>query len=276
MFCSNCGENIDPQAQVCPRCGAASTTATQPTPPSAVATPPSLPSLSPPSEARFAAPQSPSEQPQTDGKAVFSLVLGILSVTCLWILAGIPAIILGHMSVSSIRKSMGRLKGEGMATAGFIMGYISIAALPMVLIIAAIAIPNLLKARISANNAAASATVRTLITAESTYSITYPTQGVANLPTLGGGTTGDCSSPDARHACIIDTKLGCASESWCTKDAFRYNITLGSTDYVITAAPIPGQGDKSYCATGDGVVRYKLGTVDEPVTQSECQSWEPQ
>ncbi len=224
MFCSNCGENIDPQAQVCPRC-----------------------------------------------------VLGILSITCFWILAGIPAIILGHLSHSAIRKSMGRLKGDGMAIAGLVMGYAStVLGIPVFLVFMAILIPNMLKARNSANNAAAAATVRTLSTAESTYSITYPTQGFANLPTLGGGTTGDCSSPDARHACIIDTKLGCASETWCTKDAFRYNITLISTEFVITATPIAGQGDKSFCATGDAVVRYRSGLVYEPVTLTECQSWEAQ
>jgi hypothetical protein len=280
MFCSNCGENIDPQAQVCPRCGSA--TATQPNPPSPGATPPRLPSLSPPSEISSSVVASsvpaPPVQSQTDGKAVFSLVLGILSITCFWILAGVPAIILGHISHSAIGKSMGRLKGDGMAIAGLIMGYAStVLGIPVFLVFMAILIPNMLKARISANNAAAAATVRTLSTAEATYSLTYSTQGFANLATLGGGTAGNCSSPDARHACIIDSTLGCASETWCTKDAFRYNITLvGSTDYVITAAPLPGQGGKSFCATGDGVVHYRSGTVNEPVTLSECQSWEMQ
>jgi hypothetical protein len=279
MFCSNCGENIDPQTQVCARCGTPSATATQANPPAPAVTPSSLPTLSPPSEVRSAVPAPPSVQPQNDGKAIFSLVLGILSVTCLWVIAGIPAIILGHMSVSSIRKSMGRLKGQGMAIAGLIMGYISCAAsIPIILIIIAVAIPNILRAKISATDIVGATTVRTLNIAETTYTVNYPTQGFADLAALGAGAAGNCSSPDSSHACIIDAPLSCAS-TWCAKDSFRYNITLKSPrhdDYVITATPIPGQGSKSFCSTGDSVIHYRLGTVEEPATEVECQSWEIQ
>ena len=88
------------------------------------------------------------------------MVQGIASIAlCLSFIAGIPAIILGHISLSRIKKSMGRLKGEGMALTGLILGYIS---LPFILIIAAIAIPNLLRAKISANEAAAASTVAPL------------------------------------------------------------------------------------------------------------------
>src|SRR5436853_444777 len=94
-------------------------------------------------------------EPQTDGKAIGSLVCGILSLVCFSFLTGIPAIVLGHISRSSIRNSMGRLKGEGMALAGLIMGYISIVLIPVILIVATIAIPSLLRARQTANEAAA-------------------------------------------------------------------------------------------------------------------------
>src|SRR5258708_12596315 len=57
----------------------------------------------------------------------------------------------------------------------------------IILIIAAIAIPNLLKSRIAANDSAAAATVRTLNTTETTYVTTYPTQGFVDLKTLGPG-----------------------------------------------------------------------------------------
>src|SRR5437016_838499 len=99
-------------------------------------------------------------EPSTDGKAIGSLICGILSVTILSLLAGIPAIILGHLSRSGIKKSMGRLKGEGMALAGLIMGYVSLAIIPFILIIAAIAIPSLLRARQAANESAAVASLR--------------------------------------------------------------------------------------------------------------------
>jgi type IV pilus assembly protein PilA len=283
MFCSNCGENIDPQAQICARCGAA--TGAQPNPPPSGATPPGLPSLSAPSEIASSVPLPPVE-PTTDAKATISLVLGILSIplsiTCiLGLAAGIPAIILGHLSRSAISKSLGRLKGAGMALAGLIMGYISIAVFPII-IVAAILIPNMMKARIAANDAAAAATVRTLITTEITYSVTYPERGYApDLATLGPGTTGPCpaNGPSATHACLLDSTLGCTGRTWCAKDDFRYSVVSvasPATDYVITATPVAGKADKSYCATSDAIVRYKFGTVYAPVTVAECQSWEAQ
>ena len=90
--------------------------------------------------------------PQTSGKAVASLVLGIFPVIPL--VGSIVAIILGSSSRAEIRRSAGRLKGDGLALAGLILGIVQVAAIPFILIIAAIAIPNLLRARIAANQAA--------------------------------------------------------------------------------------------------------------------------
>lgn len=58
--------------------------------------------------------------------AVTSLVLGILSVVCLGILAGIPAIILGHMAYNRTRKQPRQYGGGGLAIAGFACGYASV------------------------------------------------------------------------------------------------------------------------------------------------------
>ena len=126
----------------------------------------------------------------------------------------------------------------------------------IILIIAAIAIPNLLKARISANNSAAAATVRTLSTAETTYTTNYPSAGFASsLFVLGpGGAAGACNGTSA-NACIIDATLGCSPAGWCLKDAFWYDITTTTNDYTITAGPIGGQGSKAFCTNGDGQVK---------------------
>ena len=59
--------------------------------------------------------------------AVFALIFGILSYIFLWFIGGIGAVILGHMARSEIRASGGRLGGEGMATAGLVLGYVNIA-----------------------------------------------------------------------------------------------------------------------------------------------------
>lgn len=60
------------------------------------------------------------------GMAITSMVLGIMSITCLGVLTGIPAIILGHISHGRARKSSDQYAGGGMAIAGFVMGYLSL------------------------------------------------------------------------------------------------------------------------------------------------------
>jgi competence protein ComGC len=83
--------------------------------------------------------------------AIWSLVLGILSLTLCSLFAGIPAVICGHMACGRIKRSGGLLAGQGLALAGLITGYISIAlAVVMVPMMLAIAVPNFVKARESA------------------------------------------------------------------------------------------------------------------------------
>ena len=67
----------------------------------------------------------------------------------------------------------------------------------IILIIAAIAIPNLLRARIAANEASAVSSIRTIVGAEATYQLAYPTVGFADtLAQLGpGGAGSTCSGP---------------------------------------------------------------------------------
>src|SRR5947209_4047639 len=74
----------------------------------------------------------------------------------------------------------------------------------IILIIAAIAIPNLLRSKMSANDSAAASSIRTINTSEVTYSTNYPTQGYApTLATLGPG-NGACDGTAAGGACLID------------------------------------------------------------------------
>jgi len=60
--------------------------------------------------------------PKTSGKAIASLILGLLSVFPLSLLAGIPALVIGALGLSEIDRSHGRLKGRGMAITGMIFG----------------------------------------------------------------------------------------------------------------------------------------------------------
>jgi hypothetical protein len=89
---------------------------------------------------------------RTSSLAIWSLVLGILGVVLLVICIGplfaIPAVICGHMAYSRIKRSAGTLKGDGLALGGMVTGYVCLAlALVWVPLMAAIAIPNFVKAR---------------------------------------------------------------------------------------------------------------------------------
>jgi len=301
MFCFKCGASMPDTATVCPQCATPVNSASAP-PPSSTATPPQpiSPWLNvPPVQPQYSqtpaypAPGQSYGQATTDGQAVASLVLGIAALfLCFSVLAGIPAIILGHLSWSRIRRSMGRLKGEGMALAGLIMGYLSI---PWVLIFAAIAIPNLLRARMAANESVAASTVRTIITSQVAYSTTYPDRGYApDLATLGPGPTGSCNAEaTAEHACLINNILGnarCTANAWCTKDAYRYSLrregdcaqqpgshesSVAECIFVVTASPLSSAaGSKNMCATSEGIVRYRLGPpLTAPIDSEQCATW---
>ncbi|HEX4604623.1 MAG TPA: DUF4190 domain-containing protein [Candidatus Angelobacter sp.] len=313
MFCFKCGANMPEDATVCPQCATpvegAPVPPTPPAPPAGGPAPSATSAfLNPPSAQPQYPPQAqypPQGQPQyygggqvkTDGGAIVSLVLGIASFAlCLSFLTGIPAIILGHISWSKIRRSAGRLKGEGMALTGLILGYLS---LPFLLIVAAIAIPNLLRARITANEAEARSTIRTISTLQVTYETTYPNQGYApDLAALGNGPGGECSGGGtAAHACLLEGTLGsarCTSGVWCPKNVYRYTISSDCTapspaengqpgseaackEFVVTASPlISSTGSHNYCATSDGVIRSHLGgPLTKAPTAEECGGWTP-
>jgi type II secretory pathway pseudopilin PulG len=153
----------------------------------------------------------------------------------------------------------------------------------MALIGAAIAIPNLIRAKTSANESAATASLRTVNTAQVTYATAYRSKGYArNLAALGPG-DGDCSDAKvtAAHACLLDDKLGC-SGTWCTKSGFRFRVTgtctaLTCANYVAVATPVDeNTGGKSFCSTSDGVIRTHTGPpLAAPVTAAECRKWSP-
>jgi type IV pilus assembly protein PilA len=291
MFCFKCGATMPDTATACPQCGALAQNAPSPLQPAAGATAPG-PGLPTSPRPMMSAPVTPAgygQEAQTDGKATASMIFGILSITCFWIFAGIPAVILGHMAKSNIAKSMGRLKGDGMATAGLIMGYLSIVVgIIPIMIIAAIAIPSLMRSRMVADTSAAVSTVRTVNTAQVVYLTNYPNAGYGkSLEVLGPGWPPvDCaksSNVTAEHACLIDGSLGCGFSTWCVKGGYRFSLKgiCGAdgvcSDYVITAAPITSTaGTKSFCSTSNAVIRYRIGSPPRSplATAEECGSWQ--
>ena len=109
----------------------------------------------------------PSAAPVNSGAAIASLVCGILGFI-LW-LPCIPAVILGHISLSAIKKSAGALTGRGMAITGLVMGYLMIAAIPIVAVAAAIAIPSFAKVSMQANQIKAVNNAKQIVIAMKMY-----------------------------------------------------------------------------------------------------------
>jgi type IV pilus assembly protein PilA len=123
----------------------------------------------------------------------------------------------------------------------------------IILIIAAIAIPNLLRSRIAANEASAVGSVRTINTAEVTYASTYPNVGFpATLAALGGATP---CVPAAANACLIDPVLSAGTKSGYTFTAVGAGGPPAVT-YAVTATPLPNGGTRSFCSDQTGVIRF--------------------
>jgi type IV pilus assembly protein PilA len=137
----------------------------------------------------------------------------------------------------------------------------------IILIIAAIAIPNLLRARIAANESSAAASVRTLGTAQITYSNAYPATGYAATIGALGPSAAACTTPSSTNACVIDYVL-----SLGTKSGYTFTSTGAggppATQFFSTAIPVStSTGVKGFCGSEDNVVRFTLtgsgGITDE-------------
>lgn len=223
MFCSKCGAQVTELTKFCSSCGAPTTDA-QGSTLSGAAQPPN-----------YAGPE------QTSGKAIASLVCGIINIFPL----SVVAIILGHISLSEIGKSAGRLKGRGLAITGLVLGYLGVVAIPFILIVAAIAIPNLLRAKIAANEASAVGSMRNLLTAEVVYQTNNPKAGyTCNLSDLTG----------------LDSNLAVG-----LKHGYTFAIQNCKSDqpdgpissFQVTATPVARNttGIRAFCMDESGVMR---------------------
>jgi hypothetical protein len=154
-----------------------------------------------------------------------------------------------------------------------------------ILVVAAIAIPNLLRSRIAANEASAVGSLRTVNTAEVTYEASYPKRGFApNLAALGFDPR-DRKAYSPEHAGLIDATLAkenCTGDAWCTKTGFQFKVTAVCkqgvcTDYLVLATPVnPDTGTRSFCSTSDGLIRWTTSpALTAPMTIADCRTWRP-
>lgn len=139
----------------------------------------------------------------------------------------------------------------------------------IILIIAAIAIPNLLKARVSANESSAVASVRSVSTAQALYQINYPTVGYGTLVQLAG--TEPCT-PSSANACLIDNALASGVKSGYV---FTMNLTGSSpvTNYLVTAVPqvVGSTGQRSFCS-GNPASLHKKADGSAIANNAECEA----
>jgi len=133
----------------------------------------------------------------------------------------------------------------------------------IILIIAAIAIPNLLRSRMAANEASAVGAIRTINTAEITYTTTYPECGYVPLANLGG--TGGAYS----GAGLIDSVLSSG-----TKSGYSFGVTASggancgaanatpNTLYTVNGVPLTSQtGQRRFFSDQSGVIRYNTSAT---------------
>ena len=145
----------------------------------------------------------------------------------------------------------------------------------IILIIAAIAIPNLLRARMAANESSAVASIRTTNTGMVTYNSTYPTVGFATALSNLGGAAGAACTPSSTTACLIDSVLALG-----TKSGYIFAATgAGGTpmvQYYATGTPITANqtGIRSFCAYEDAVVRVDP-TGALAASEAACQKLNP-
>ena len=259
MFCQTCGMANPDSRQFCSKCG-------KPLPTAAARVAPA------PAAVRASSSEAPppfTGDAPTSGKAIASLVCGVFTF---FLPASVAAIILGHISLSEIRNSAGRIGGRGLATTGLVLGYLGLIIIP-VMIVAAIAVPNLLHARVAANEASAVGSLRSINTAAIIYATRFENGFPSSLDVLGEGTAGESS---CNQAAMLDPSLisghksgyvftytpqfpeGATAPVISPKAAARGCTSGGASGYTVTADPLQRgkTGMRSFFTDQSGVIRF--------------------
>lgn len=232
MRCQKCTFTNEPEAISCKSCGM-SLRATH----------------SPPS---FASVSNNNGKGIKQGLAITSLVLGIASIAlsffCIGFLLVIPGIVTGVIALVKINKEPALFGGKGLAIGGIVMSCVPLLFIP---IVAAIAIPNFLSARKSANEAAAIGRLRTIASAQVTYS-----QNSNKYGTL----------KELAEASLLEN-----IEPGTVKAGYKTTILFADEkSYEVIAVPeTPSSGGRSFYLSQDGVIHFSkiqgvVATADDP------------
>ncbi len=148
----------------------------------------------------------------------------------------------------------------------------------IILIIAALAVPSLLRSKVAANQADAVGDLRTIVTAAVTYDSTY-----GNYPTKLTQVGGTGSLPSCDGALLVDSVLGGSDPS--KKSGYSFTMLAGnqadtvncataeSTDgFAVTAVPlvVGTTGQRSFCGDGNGEIRYDSTGAAFTVSNASC------
>ena len=141
----------------------------------------------------------------------------------------------------------------------------------IILIIAAIAIPNLLRARMQANESSAVSSMHAVNTASISYSTLFPTVGFSpSLAALGDGGTSPCPGTSAA-SCYIDSNLGSGTKSGYLFVYTQDSSSTPSLHYSVTADPVSRgtSGQRGFYSSDSNVTRFNsaaaAGSADAPL-----------
>jgi type IV pilus assembly protein PilA len=150
----------------------------------------------------------------------------------------------------------------------------------IILVIAAMAIPNLLRARMAANESSAAAAVRSVTVAEIAYFSAFPTVGYA-MQIQDLGRTAPCT-PAPTHACLLDNNIANAVPGSTGHSGYFFLATGvssgGATNgaFVVGATPLQANktGTIDFCAVTDGTLRSQSASgAAPPTTLSACTAY---
>jgi len=217
------------------------------------------------------------------GLAIASLVLGLLSLPTLGLLfvGAMASVALGVAALVKARREPAEYGGSGMAVAGVLLAVASILVTPVVGIVAAIAIPSLLRARVTANETAAIADVRTFLAAEQAYrsrnggAFDTPECLAAPAACLGGS-----AGPALLPAGFVATgthkgyhRVFYPGSPPAALEPGMSPSSLASFAYLAMPAVPAKTGVRSFCGDATGRVCYLLGPPPKemaPVCPPDC------
>jgi hypothetical protein len=207
-----------------------------------------------------------SPAPPKRGLAIASLVIGLISVPTLglFIVGGVVAVLLGIVALVKIKKEPAAYGGTGLAIGGIVAGAASLALIPVIGILAAVAIPGLSRAAIAGNEVSTIGRMRSIVSAEMIYAMSngnaYDTLECLAAPATCGQDASSPAylSPDLLQETASGYRITFVKGAAVDREANTLAKSPSSMDaFAVFAQPErPGvTGVRVFCTDGTGVFR---------------------